>query len=131
MASNDPTLRRAQHQQQQSPQKRRQPPMNTGSSNEGGGRRGRDYGRDRDTVYDWEREWRDSVNKNLRELTEHSQQTALIVERMLARLAELEKRPSEARALFGVANQSLGSLIGFGALVVAVLSTLLQHVTFH
>lgn len=106
--------------------------MTSSSNYEGGQRSPRRYDRERgDTALDWEREWRDNVNKNLRTLTEQSQQTALIVERMLARLADLEKRPSETRALFGVANQSLGSLLGIGALLVAIVSTLLQHVTFH
>lgn len=105
--------------------------MTSSSNYEGGQRSPRRYDRERDSVYDWQRDWRDGVNESIKALTDQQHETALVMERILGRLADLEKRPSEARALFGVANQGLGSLLGVGALLVAIVSTLLQHVTFH
>jgi hypothetical protein len=138
-----------QHQPQRQQQQKRQPSAMSSSSmnpgrNPGGGRgrprphRDSSGGGGPDTVYDWEREYRAYLNNSIKELSDQvktmaqqQQQTAIVIERIMGRLDDLEERPSEARAIFGVANQSLGSLIGVGALVVAVISTLLQHVTFH
>lgn len=89
------------------------------------------YDRDRDSVEDWERDWRLNVNSTMKRLSDQAQQTAVIIERLTNRLEVIEQRPTERRAFFSAANQSVGTLIALGALLFAILSTLIQHVSFH
>lgn len=83
---------------------------------------------------DWEREWRRYVGVKLdkhdvadERLAEQQAKTAQIIERILVRLDTLEERPREQRAVFGLTNATIYTLISVAAFIIALLS----HVSFH
>lgn len=89
----------------------------------------------RDTAHDWEEKWRAGLDNSISALSDQQQQTAIVLERILNRLDNLEKRPGEARRWFATANQGAATLIALISLCVSTLGAfvtiILQHVSFH
>lgn len=82
----------------------------------------------------WERDWRGDVMRQLKASAGAHQQTAVILERLTARLDEhdrrisaLEEQPSNTRANVNVTSQVAIAALALGALLLS----LATHVTLH
>jgi len=75
----------------------------------------------------WERDYRQFVNGRFDKLEQHNETLATqltlhaqIIERILARLDTLEAKPREARAVFGLANSVVYTVIGIAGMLIAL-----------
>jgi hypothetical protein len=107
----------AQSQQQQSPRRQRaNPPAN-------GGRR--------ETVDDWQRDWRNDVRDSIRQIADTQQQMALLIADHNSRIKVLEEEPKEQRAIVNSASARNSWFIMLCALALSILSVAAQHISFH
>lgn len=83
------------------------------------------------TAAEWERDFRDDVKESIARLAETQQKMAILLEDYGGRIKALEKQPEEHRAAVNSSSARDAARYAIGALLFAVISFALTHLSFH